>query len=137
MSVPLEAFLEVEVEDCEDGGFLVRAVQDVDPGEPYIRGHFPGFAIYPGVFLIETVAQATAAALDPSTGNPPRVTGVRSMRFLAPLLAGDSVLVEARVRHDRDEPGAVEVDATCKRGGDGTRVASLKLTMKAPDPPHA
>lgn len=137
MSVPLDAFLEVEVEECDDGGFVVRAVQAVDPDEPYMRGHFPGFAIYPGVFLIETVAQATAVALDRGSGTPLRVTGVRSMRFLAPLLAGDRVLVEARVRHDRDEPGAVEVDARCERGGDRTRIASLELTMKAPDLLHA
>jgi 3-hydroxyacyl-[acyl-carrier-protein] dehydratase len=135
--VPLEAFLEVDVEDDDDGGVVVRAVQAVNPDEPYVRGHFPGFAIYPGVFLIETVAQATAAALDLGAGTPLRVTGVRSMRFLAPLLAGDRVLVEAHVRQDRDEPGAVEVDARCERGGDGTRVASLKLTMKAPDLLHA
>ncbi len=132
-AAPLTAFSEIEVEPADNGVTVIRAVQDVHPAAPYISGHFPGFAIYPGVFLVETIAQAAACMLDPQNRNPPRVTAVRSMRFLAPLLAGDRVVVHARLRLDREKPCRAEVDARCERDGDGAVVATLRLTVEAPE----
>ena len=44
--------------DFEEGRFL-RAVKNVSVNEPFFQGHFPGKPIFPGVLILEAMAQAT------------------------------------------------------------------------------
>lgn len=44
--------------DFEEGKFL-RAVKNVSFNEPFFQGHFPGKPIFPGVLILEAMAQAT------------------------------------------------------------------------------
>ena len=44
--------------DFEEGRFL-RAVKNVTVNEPFFQGHFPGKPIFPGVLILEAMAQAT------------------------------------------------------------------------------
>jgi 3-hydroxyacyl-[acyl-carrier-protein] dehydratase len=44
--------------DFEKGKFL-RAVKNVSFNEPFFQGHFPGKPIFPGVLILEAMAQAT------------------------------------------------------------------------------
>lgn len=57
--------------------------------DPNLRGHFPGLAVYPGVFVIETLCQAMALIVD--TPRDPVLRRIDSVRFLAPLLDGDEL----------------------------------------------
>jgi 3-hydroxyacyl-[acyl-carrier-protein] dehydratase len=59
----------------------------VDPAEPLLAGHYPGFAIFPGVCLLECAHRTALAALD----RPARLTGIESARFLGPVFPGDTV----------------------------------------------
>jgi len=59
--------------------------------EPNLRGHFPGFPVLPGVFVIEALSQVMGLALPQQA---PRLRVLRSVRFLAPLLDGDELTVE-------------------------------------------
>ena len=43
--------------DFEEGRFL-RAVKNVSVNEPFFQGHFPGKPIFPGVLILEAMAQA-------------------------------------------------------------------------------
>jgi len=95
----------------------VSATKVVDPTDAYLTGHFPGFAIYPGVFFIETLEQAVAGALP----GRPRLTVLRSARFTAPVLDGDRLRMELTIDHS-GQP--VLARARCYRG-DGTRCADL------------
>lgn len=45
------------VEDMEEGKHIV-AYKNVSMSEPVFQGHFPGHPIYPGVMIIEGMAQA-------------------------------------------------------------------------------
>ena len=36
----------------------ITTVKAVSGSEPFCAGHYPGFAIYPGVFVLETVHQS-------------------------------------------------------------------------------
>ena len=42
--------------DFEEGRFL-RAVKNVSVNEPFFQGHFPGKPIFPGVLILEAMAQ--------------------------------------------------------------------------------
>jgi 3-hydroxyacyl-[acyl-carrier-protein] dehydratase len=66
--------------------------------DPNLRGHFPGLAVLPGVFVIEALCQAMAQATARTTAQacekdarPPVLRTLRSVRFLAPLLDGDEL----------------------------------------------
>lgn len=56
---------------------------------PALPGHFPGHPVVPGVMIIDHVLQAVAAAL-PTW----RVIGIRKLKFLHPLLPGQSFSVQ-------------------------------------------
>jgi 3-hydroxyacyl-[acyl-carrier-protein] dehydratase len=68
--------------------------------EPNLRGHFPGLAIYPGVFVIETLSQAMALTV--RTERDPVLRRIDSVRFLAPLLDGDVLTLAVLAAPDGD-----------------------------------
>ncbi|WP_433202118.1 hypothetical protein ACQP00_31770 [Dactylosporangium sp. CS-047395] len=72
----------------------------VDGQEPNLRGHFPGLAIYPGVFVIETLEQAMALTVQ--TERDPVLRRIDSVRFLAPLLDGDELTLAVVAVPDGD-----------------------------------
>lgn len=96
-------------------GVNVAARLVIDADLPPLRGHFPGLPIYPGVFVLESLEQAMTLAVSPQ-GPPLRVCHVRSVRFLAPLLAGDELRLDITAR-----PGAAggwSVDAQFRQHDD-------------------
>ena len=40
--------------------FSAHAIKCVTINEPFFQGHFPGYPVFPGVLLLEAMAQATA-----------------------------------------------------------------------------
>jgi 3-hydroxyacyl-[acyl-carrier-protein] dehydratase len=108
-----------------DGGLEIKVSKAVDAGELYLRAHFPEFVIYPGVFFIETVDQATTTALARCGAGPAfRLTALRSARFPAPLLAGDRVRMRITVSLGTTA-GSVSVARARGRRGDGMTCAQL------------
>jgi 3-hydroxyacyl-[acyl-carrier-protein] dehydratase len=72
------------------------ATVEVDPDDPNLRGHFPGFPIYPGVFVVETLCQAMGEAFG-DNGVRPALREVKSLRLTAPLEGGDELTLTATV----------------------------------------
>lgn len=64
--------------------------------EFFLRGHFPGDPIVPGVILCEILAQSACLLLEDALepGNKPVYTGLNNVKFRAPVRPGD--VVEAR-----------------------------------------
>ncbi|HET6164084.1 MAG TPA: hotdog domain-containing protein [Planctomycetota bacterium] len=101
----------------------VRALADVefDGSEEFLRGHFPGHPIVPGVILVEACAQAAGLALAsrsdsiPTAQRPPSLAKIITMKFRAPVRPRELLEVEAIVTTRFENSGAVEV--TMRRGG--------------------
>lgn len=57
----------------------------------FLKGHFPGSPVVPGVILCEILAQSTCVLLadQMSSGKLPMYTGLDKVRFKAPVLPGD------------------------------------------------
>lgn len=124
-AAPLRAVDEVRVDGADGGALTVRATKRVSVGDPYLEGHFPDVTIYPGVFVLESLRQAVVAALAPDADTVPRIVVVRSVRCLAPLLAGDLLHLDATLRPLDARPGWL-ARAVGDRG-DGVRAATLTV----------
>jgi 3-hydroxyacyl-[acyl-carrier-protein] dehydratase len=135
-AAPLSAVDRVEVLRRDDGSALeLSADKTINPEDPYMPAHFPGFTIYPGAFIVETVLQAVALADAASDRHVPTIATVRHLRLLAPLLANDTLSCSVNVT-PREPPELHEVVADVRRG-DGRAVARLdcEIRFDADGPP--
>ncbi len=95
------------VEACVPG-HSVTARYTVTGDEPFLRGHFPGNPIFPGVLQLEALAQAGAIALladERYAGKLPLFGGVEGVRFRRIVRPGDVVVLD------------VELERLSARGG--------------------
>jgi 3-hydroxyacyl-[acyl-carrier-protein] dehydratase len=80
------------------------SIKNVTINEPIFQGHFPGHPIFPGIFVIEAMAQ-TATALVVHSMNidaSEKVVyfmGIDKARFRKPIFPGDQIRIE--VEKDR------------------------------------
>ena len=69
--------------------------------EPFLRGHFPGDPIFPGVLMAEAVAQlaGVVAQSDPEIQPLPglRLAALRSVKVLGAVRPGATLRLEARI----------------------------------------
>jgi 3-hydroxyacyl-[acyl-carrier-protein] dehydratase len=77
------------------GEYLVRG------DEPFLRGHFPGAPLFPGVLLIEAAAQlaGTVAQSDPQIAPLPgmKLTALRNVKILGTAAPGQLIQIQAHI----------------------------------------
>jgi 3-hydroxyacyl-[acyl-carrier-protein] dehydratase len=92
--------------------FLDR-VTELDPGkhgsgeytlrgdEPFLRGHFPGAPLMPGVLVAEAGAQLAGVVAQSDPAREPlrnlKLTALRSIKILGAVLPGETIHLEAKV----------------------------------------
>lgn len=72
--------------------------------EWFLQGHFPGNPVVPGVILCEMLAQTACVLLDNDAASSatPMFSGLKDVRFKAPVRPGDTFLSECtitRIKH--------------------------------------
>ncbi len=123
-----------KVTEFEEGKRIV-CVKNVSGNEPVFVGHFPDFAIFPGVLIIEAMAQASIILFKKSltaTIEKDKIfllASVSSARFTKPVFPGDQIFIEVLVEKIVSK-GAI-VQATAKVGE--TVVAKANLTFGIAD----
>lgn len=91
------------VEELEPGVRCV-AVKFIDPATPIFAGHFPAKPIFPGVLLIEAVAQTAGVMLgsaapqgsDKNPGGVALLAAVNRFKFLKPVTPGQELRIETK-----------------------------------------
>lgn len=88
---------------ADETSIIVESIVKKDA--PHFKGHFPDLPILPGVFIIETVAQAGALIVALSKGLEEGTfiafSGVEQAKFRRPVYPGDVMRVEAKIEKHR------------------------------------
>lgn len=84
-------------------GKSIHAYKNITFNEPQFTGHFPDEPIFPGVMVIESMAQATGILAFKTSGKKPDddnlylLVGVDRTRFKRPVVPGDRLELFAEV----------------------------------------
>jgi 3-hydroxyacyl-[acyl-carrier-protein] dehydratase len=123
-----EPFLLIdEVLQLEPGQRVV-AVKRVREDEWYLRGHFPGRPVMPGVLIVEAMAQTGAVAVlseDENRGRIALFAGIDDTRFKRIVEPGDELQLECTLEQVRGPIGKGRARATV----DGQLAARGTLTF--------
>lgn len=96
-------------------GESIMAELDVDESLPLFDGHFPGHPVFPGVLIMEALAQAASFCILVARGTQGAVgflTGIDKAKFRKQVLPGDTVCLEATIVKSSSRMCVAEVRAS-------------------------
>lgn len=118
--------------DYKEGEWL-RAIKNVTYNENCFTGHFPHKPIFPGVLILEAMAQATGVLAFKTHQLPENelyyFAAVDNARFKRPVVPGDTMIIEVKFNKERrgvarfagkvyvDDQLVCEADLMCARRG--------------------
>ncbi|MCC5852138.1 MAG: 3-hydroxyacyl-ACP dehydratase FabZ [Alkalimonas sp.] len=87
-------------------GESLTAIKNVTINEPIFTGHFPGRPIFPGVLILEAMAQATGilgfkTAAERSENELYLFAAIDDARFKKPVVPGDTMVLEVKFLKER------------------------------------
>jgi 3-hydroxyacyl-[acyl-carrier-protein] dehydratase len=87
-------------------GESLTAIKNVTINEPIFTGHFPNMPIFPGVLILEAMAQATGVlgflTVSERTENELYLfAGIDEARFKKPVVPGDTLVIEVKFLKER------------------------------------
>jgi 3-hydroxyacyl-[acyl-carrier-protein] dehydratase len=101
--------------------------------EPFLRGHFPGEPLFPGVLLVEAAAQLAGVTAQSDPQIPPlaglKLTALRNIKILGTARPGEVIRLEARVTGRL--ANLVQAEVTAKVNGQLVIEGTLTLSGKA------
>lgn len=110
-------------------GKSIRTIKNVTGNELQFLGHFPEHAVMPGTLILEAIGQSASILFAKTTATGTQageflvLGSVDEMRFLAPVVPGDSMQIDVRVLKFIDSLALVEAAVTVN----GTIVTKGKL----------
>jgi len=104
--------------------------------EPFLRGHFPGDPIFPGVLLVEAAAQLAGVVAQSDPIIPPlpglKLAALRGVKITGAARPGDVVQLEARVTGRLGN--LIQAEARARVGEKQVLVAELTLSGESNPP---
>jgi 3-hydroxyacyl-[acyl-carrier-protein] dehydratase len=92
-------------------GVSAKAVWKLKGDEEFLRGHFPGAPLMPGVLMIEALAQLGGILVQTRPGEAPlknlRLTAVRQIKILGSITPGQSLHLSSSLQGMLDTLGQV------------------------------
>ena len=112
----------------------IVALKNVTANEPFFPGHFPHYAVMPGVLIIEAMAQAAAVLSLRSIGHKNDgkwvyyFVGIDGARFKRPVTPGDQLILE--VDAGRNSRGMAKFTAVARVGDAVVAEAELLCALR-------
>ena len=116
------------VVDYELSTYL-RAIKNVTVNEGLFNGHFPDRPVFPGVLILEAIAQASAILASESMEQHPEgniiflFAGIDKARFKRQVEPGDQLQIEVRETQYKSKIWRYKGEATV----DGARAATAEI----------
>ena len=112
-----------------DGGKSGEGEYKIRGNEIFLRGHFPGAPIFPGVLLVEAAAQLAGVVAQSDPKIEPlknlKLTALRNVKILGPACPGEIILLEATI--SARIGNLIQAQAAAKVGGEIILTAELTL----------
>lgn len=118
--------------EVEEGKRAV-GLKNVSMNEPYFVGHFPQYAVMPGVLIVEALAQVGSIALLKQESNRGKIgffAGIDNFRFRKQVTPGDTLILEVEITKFRGAIGKGQATAKV----DGVVVAEGEIMFALQDP---
>jgi 3-hydroxyacyl-[acyl-carrier-protein] dehydratase len=121
-------FLLIDRMEAMDGEESGTAIKNVTMNEPCFMGHFPGKPIFPGVLLVEAMAQAAGALVlhkhaSEHAGKIVFFMSIDKCRFRKPVTPGDQVKIHVKLAQRRPPVWKYWAEAHV----DGKKVAEAEI----------
>jgi len=92
-----------------------RGYKNISANEPVFQGHFPGNPVFPGVYIIEAMAQlGGAVVMEPGefSRRVPYLAGIDKAKFRRPVVPGDRLMMEVVLERHKRNIGWVHAEAS-------------------------
>ncbi|MBL8515577.1 MAG: 3-hydroxyacyl-ACP dehydratase FabZ [Betaproteobacteria bacterium] len=115
----------------------IVAIKNVTVNEPFFQGHFPHYAVMPGVLIIEAMAQAACFLSLRSSGQENDgssvyyFVGIDGARFKKPVVPGDQLHLEVALLGSKR--GLFKYSGVAKVDGQVVSEAELMCTQRRLD----
>lgn len=109
-------------------GERVVALKNVTINEEVFQGHFPGEPVLPGVYILESLAQAGSIPLlqlDRFKGKTAYLGGMNKVKFRKKVVPGDQLILEVDIIKLKEYAGIGKGVAYV----DGKKVCEVELTF--------
>jgi 3-hydroxyacyl-[acyl-carrier-protein] dehydratase len=116
-------------------GKSIRALKNVSMNEPQFTGHFPHRPVFPGVLMLEAMAQAAALLAFDTLGKSPDdktvyyFAGIDGARFKRPVEPGDQLVMDVTL--ERMKAGIFKFKGVTRVGEEVACEAELMCTMRS------
>ena len=119
----LDRLVRIDPGRSGEGEYLVRG------NEPFLKGHFPGQPLFPGVLLVEAAAQlaGVVAQSDPKIAPLPglKLTALRSVKILGTARPGETIRIQVQISGRLDNL----IQATASAYVDDVSVLQAELVL--------
>jgi 3-hydroxyacyl-[acyl-carrier-protein] dehydratase len=94
-------------------GKTLHGIKNISFNEPQFTGHFPGTPVFPGVMILEALAQATGVLAFSTYGKPAEnelyfLASIDKVRYRKPVVPGDVLHLEVIYLKERRGMGKFE-----------------------------
>lgn len=118
--------------DFDEGKYLV-GLKNVSVNEPQFTGHFPKLPVFPGVLILEAMAQATGLLAFKTFGAPKEnelyyFASIDKAKFRKPVGPGDQLIIEVEFLKERR--GISLFNGVAKVDGEVVCSAELKCARR-------
>lgn len=118
--------------EVRDGEYS-KALKNVTGNEQVFQGHFPDFPVFPGVMIVEAMAQTAGFVINshPDAKNKKAIVffaGIEKAKFRQPVVPGDQLILETTLTSCRRGFWVFEGLATVE----GKRVAQAEVKLMVP-----
>jgi beta-hydroxyacyl-ACP dehydratase FabZ len=111
----------------------IVGIKNVTVNEPFFTGHFPDFAVMPGVLIVEAMAQVAGVLVLSSIPDRANklvlLAAIEEAKFRRPVRPGDQLRIEMKVGKRKETVAKMFGTATV----DGAVVAEAQMLCKLAD----